>query len=308
MQNLNLKQLEVFVAVVECGSFTTAAEQIYLAQSTVSGHVAALEKELNLTLLIRTGKRKLMLTDEGRKVYAHAKTILQNCADLSRELVEHTSLELTLAASTIPMQYVLPRYLAGFSNLHDQYRFTLRGGDSETVHEMVLSGRAQLGFVGAVLNRQELQYEPLETDELVLITPDTERFRQLQQSGAVGNDLLNEPLIFREGGSGTKLAVDRFLCENEIPSQQIQIIARMEDTQAMVEAVRLGMGMAIVSGLAAEAAPQVLQFPLRGKSTARQLYMIHAKGYRLTKPAQAFHDYILQQLETPAAEAEAACE
>ena len=43
MQNLNLKQLEVFAAVVEQGSFTAAAEQLYLAQSTVSGHITALE-------------------------------------------------------------------------------------------------------------------------------------------------------------------------------------------------------------------------------------------------------------------------
>ena len=68
MQNLNLKQLEVFVAVVDTGSFTAAAEHLYLAQSTVSGHIAALEKEMGLSLLIRTGKRKLLLTEEGRRV------------------------------------------------------------------------------------------------------------------------------------------------------------------------------------------------------------------------------------------------
>ena len=99
MQNLNLKQLEVFAAVVEQGSFTAAAEQLYLAQSTVSGHITALEKELGVTLLLRTGKRKIALTEEGRKVYTHAKVILQNCADLTRQLMEHAHLELTLAAS-----------------------------------------------------------------------------------------------------------------------------------------------------------------------------------------------------------------
>ena len=109
MQNLNLKQLEVFVTVVEQGSFTAAAEHLYLAQSTVSGHISALEKEMDLTLLLRTGKRKVKLTEEGRKVYAHARTILQNCADLNRELVEHASLDITLAASTVPMQYLLPK-------------------------------------------------------------------------------------------------------------------------------------------------------------------------------------------------------
>lgn len=65
MQTLNLKQLEAFVAVVESGSFTAAAERLFLAQSTISGHVAALEKDLGVALLLRTGRRQVALTEEG---------------------------------------------------------------------------------------------------------------------------------------------------------------------------------------------------------------------------------------------------
>lgn len=295
MQNLNLKQLEVFVAVVEKGSFTTAAESLYLAQSTVSGHIASLEKEIGLTLLIRTGKRKIILTEEGRKVYAHAKTILQNCADLSRELVERTCLDITLAASTIPMQYLLPKYLAEFSAQTPQYRFTLRGGDSQAVHQMVLSGQAQLGFVGSVLDQQELHYELLTQDELVLITPNIPHYQKMLAQGISGNALLTNPLIIRTGGSGTKLAVDRFLCDNKISADSTHVIVQVESTQTMVSLVAQGMGIAILSGLAVKDTDQVLTFPLEGKSTTRQLYMMHAKGYRLTKPAQAFYDSIMEK-------------
>ena len=101
MQSLNLKQLEVFCTVVAEGSFTAAAEKLYLAQSTVSGHVAALEKDLGVPLLVRTGKRRIALTGEGRRVYAHARAILQSCDELSRELEEQVSRELTIAASSL---------------------------------------------------------------------------------------------------------------------------------------------------------------------------------------------------------------
>ena len=104
MQTLNLKQLEAFCAVVERGSFTAAAEALYLAQSTVSGHILALEKDIGVPLLVRSGKRRITLTEEGRRVYDHAHTILQSCAELSRELEEQTSREVSLAASSIPMQ------------------------------------------------------------------------------------------------------------------------------------------------------------------------------------------------------------
>ena len=76
MQTLNLKQLEAFCAVVERGSFTAAADALYLAQSTVSGHILALEKDIGVPLLVRSGNRRITLTEEGRRVYDHAHTIL----------------------------------------------------------------------------------------------------------------------------------------------------------------------------------------------------------------------------------------
>ena len=193
------------------------------------------------------------------------------------------------------MQYLLPGYLADFSRQYPQYRFTLRGGDSDAVHRMVLDGEAQLGFAGAVLNRQALCYEPIAQDELMLIAPDTPKYRALQKSGVSGNELLGEPLIVRAGGSGTKLAVDHFLCDNRITSESIRVIARVESAQAMQRMVAQGMGVAVVSGFAARQARGILPFRLEGKSTTRQLYLLYAKGCRMTKPIQALYARILAQ-------------
>lgn len=291
--NYNLKQLEAFAAVVECGSFTGAADRLYLAQSTVSGHVAAMEKDIGVPLIVRSGKRKIVLTEEGRRVFAHAKAILQSCEQLSRELEERTSVELALAASTIPMSYLLPGLIAGFAQQMPQCRFTLRGGDSTCVHEQVMDGDAQIGFVGAVMNRKELVYDLLCEDRLVLLTPDSDKYRGLLSAKASGNTLLSDPLIFREGGSGTQLAVDKFLCENRIRTEEIHVVARMDNNDTILRAVSQGLGVAIVSELAAAMAQDVLVFPLEGKSTVRCLYMIHSKDRRLTNTAQAFRDFIL---------------
>lgn len=293
--NYNLKQLEAFAAVVECGSFTAAAEKLYLAQSTISGHVAALEKDIGVPLIVRSGKHRIVLTEEGRRVFAHAKAILQSCDQLSRDLEERTSVELALAASTIPMSYLLPRLIAGFSKRMPECRFTLRGGDSTCVHEQVLDGEVQIGFVGAVMNRKELVYDLLCEDRLMLLTPDSDRYRTLQRDGAAGNALLSEPLIFRESGSGTQLAVDKFLCENRIKTEDIHVVARMDNNDTILRAVAQGLGVAIMSELAAGLAQNVLSFSLEGKSTVRCLYMIHSKERRLTNTAQAFRDYILNR-------------
>ena len=72
MHSFSLRQLEIFAAVVECGSFTGAADRLYLAQSTVSENVQALEEALHASLLRRGTKRRLTLTADGRRVYRHA--------------------------------------------------------------------------------------------------------------------------------------------------------------------------------------------------------------------------------------------
>ena len=68
MDRLNFRQLEIFVAVVDAGSFTAAADRLYLAQSTVSDNIRALEELLHIKLFRRESKRRLLLTSEGKRV------------------------------------------------------------------------------------------------------------------------------------------------------------------------------------------------------------------------------------------------
>ena len=298
MQALNIKQLEAFCAVVEQGSFTGAAEKLYLSQSTVSGHVAGLEKDLGVALLVRSGKRQMELTIEGRRVYEHAKSILESCTSLSRELEIQTSRDLVVTASSIPMQYVLPPLVAGFAAVRPDCRFTLRQGSSQEIHRQVLQGEAHVGFVGAVFNERDLRYDRICSDPLVLVTPDNDRYRRLWEQGTAGNELLtSEPLLFREGGSGTQVAGQRFLSENGIDIEKLTVAARIENSEALLRLVGCGMGCAVVSGRAAGSTRGLLSFPLVGKSTFRDLYMIQPKDRRPTKVARSFMDYVLRSRE-----------
>ena len=293
MQALNIKQLEAFCAVVEHGSFTAASKALYLAQSTISGHVAALEKDLGITLLTRTGKKRFSLTEEGHKVYSYARAILQSCEDLSRELEEENSSHLTIVGSSIPVQYILPRMIADFRAAVPGCRIHLHSGDSEQVHQMLLNGGAQIGFAGAELDRKNMQYECIAEDPLVVIAPDTDRYRALRDRGATGNDLLAEPLIFREGGSGTQLAGQRYLTERGYRTEELNIVARIDSSEALLRAVECGMGCAVVSGLAAASRRDVLSFPLPGPGNSRQIFMLYPKNTRPSKITKSFMNFML---------------
>ena len=82
MLNINLKQLEAFVATAEYSSFTKAAEELFLTQSTVSSHISTLEKTLGIRLMQRSARQRVALTEEGERVYRDAKDILERCQAL----------------------------------------------------------------------------------------------------------------------------------------------------------------------------------------------------------------------------------
>lgn len=111
MNNLNLKQLETFVTVAEKGSFTKAANALYMAQSTVSNHIQQLEESLGLILFVRDMKRNISLTPDGNRIYQFAKEILLRCSELEETILENKKSQLIIGASTVPTESILPELI-----------------------------------------------------------------------------------------------------------------------------------------------------------------------------------------------------
>ena len=92
------------------------------------------------------------------------------------------------------------------------------------------------------LDRETLTYRPVCRDKLVMITPNNERYRAFQRAGAYGRDLLGEPMIVRGGGSGTRKEFDRYLRSLGRDQQSLQIVARMNQADAVASSVAGGLG------------------------------------------------------------------
>ena len=298
MERLNLRQLEIFSAVVDAGSFTAAAEKLYLAQSTVSDNVRALEELLHLKLFHRESKRRLTLTLEGKRVYRYAQDILGRCSALLLDVAVDSALELTLGASTVPAQSLLPGYMARFARENPACRCTLLCGDSAAVQQMLLNGDIHLGFVGSADDRQDLIYEPIAEDRLVLITPNTPRFAALKTQGVLGRELFREPFLFRERGSGTQKVIDNYLSEIRLDPQVIPTVAYVSDPTVLQRLVAEGTGVSILSALAVQetvAAGQLLQFELDETPVRRSIYMARRRKSSMSSPARTFAELVRKQ-------------
>lgn len=301
MTDINLRQLEIFVAIVDYGSFTEAANRLYLAQSTVSSHIHALEESLHVVLFRRKSKRNMVLTADGKRVYQYARDILAKCSALRSDVVGDPQRELSIGASTVPAQSLLPRYLAEFSAACPDCCTTLRCGDSGQIHQMLLDGDIQLGFVGSADDRQNLSYESVAVDRLVMITPNTPEFVALQQRGALGRELLlRYPLIFREHGSGTQTVIDNYISRLRLDAHQIRVLAYVSDPSVLQQLVARGTGVSILSSLTAHAqvqADHVLQFELDNQPLERNIYMAWRKKSTFTDLARSFAAIVRNQGE-----------
>ena len=121
--HIDFRHLETFCRVAEVKSFSRAAEDLFLTQPTVSGHILALEKSLSLRLFDRTG-REVRLTQAGEVFLRYASKILTIRKDLLNALSEFSQGirgELSLGASTIPGEYLLPKLMGDFKKDHPHF-------------------------------------------------------------------------------------------------------------------------------------------------------------------------------------------
>lgn len=249
---MNLKQLEAFARVAEAKSFSEAAKILYLTQPTVSAHVAFLEKELGVCLLMRSTK-EVSLTEEGEILYDYAMQMLE----LEQQIRERFGSRkkegavLRIAASTIPSQYLLPEIMVRFRERYPGVRLRVMETDSAGAVEQILSRRADIGFAGTVLEEKQCVYIPFYQDELVVIIPG-EGLEGPESAAETAAWIRRMPVILREEGSGTRKEAQRLLRQMGIELSELNIVASIQNQETIKRSVRNGMGISILSRLAAE--------------------------------------------------------
>ena len=288
---MNLKQLEAFVQVSESGSFSKAAKELFLTQPTISAHISSLEKELNVRLFIRNTK-EVSLSDDGKDLYRYAKQI----TDLEKAIEERFYMDnedgkhfITIAASTIPAQYLLPKVLMCYRERYPKEQIKIMETDSSEVVTQVVDHMVDVGFTGTVLEKKHCKYIPFYKDELAVITPDTPEYRKLKEENP--DDIRwirRKPLLLREEGSGTRKEAEKQLKNAGIPIETLDIVASIANQETIKKSVKQGMGITVLSKLAAEDEDKLLTFPIPGADEGRDINLVYNKNYQMTRSADRF--------------------
>ncbi len=278
---MNLRQLEVFVAVVESGSFSRAAESVLLTQSTISQHVAALERELGFRLLDRTG-HGVALTEGGRLFLLHTRRVLAECTALRQGMAEFLGLEkarLTIGASNVPANYLIPRLLPALAARHPGITLSMLVGDSREVSVRLLAGELELAVTGSRVEVDGVEYVPLAVDTLLLVVGSGHPWRE--RAGIALDDLAGAAMIVRETGSGSGAAVTRALQSAGFDPGRLQVAACLGSDEAVKQAVAGGCGAAFLSSLSVMrelALGELVKIEVAGLAIERHFWLAMRRG------------------------------
>ncbi len=288
---MNFNQIESFVKIAETGSFSRAAKELFVTQPTVSAHIQALEKAYGVKLFARTTK-EVLLTEDGKKLYHYAKQIMviqEKMDTLFQDKSYGDSNNLTIATSSIPAQVLLPQIMPKYGERYPNIHFQIQETDSGKVVDAIANHVVDIGFTGTVMEKRFCKYIPICKDNLVVIMPNTEKYRAIRDMEKSIEWILDEPIIVREAGSGTRRETEKQLIKADIDFEKLNIIAIIENVEAIKRSVKNGLGITIISRIVVEEEIEegsLLEFPLSPRGGKRSLNLIYNNSYPLSRPAE----------------------
>jgi DNA-binding transcriptional LysR family regulator len=244
---LDLSLIEIFCIVYEEGSFSRAASKLQLSQPTVSGHIKNLEDSVGARLFDRL-PRQAVPTQPGKILYRRGRAILDQKYAAVQELnkfLNRVEGSLTISASTIPGEYLLPQIIASFRMKYPGVNVELQISDSEDVCQRALSGKAEIGFVGAKFELTGLGFRHFASDTLALIVPDNEEWSNIKSLTL--EELSQKPFLTRESGSGTRTTFEKVIGP---ALDNFNVVASFGSTNAIKEALKAGLGVSVLSLIA----------------------------------------------------------
>lgn len=295
---MDFKELETFIAIAKVRSFSKAAKNVFLTQPALSNHIAKLEKELGITLFERNNKRT-DLTPAGQQFYISALEILNMRENALLNLEKYQGKidgMLYIATSSVPGQYILPNILVNFNQKFPDVTYNLHYLSSGEITEQLISGDLDFGFIGAEPTHRKLVYEKVADDDLVVIAPNKPPFSEMTSISF--SRLLDEPLLLRKDGSGTRAAFDVAYKKFAGLGKPAQILSLMDNNEMIVLCVKAGLGLSIVSKISVEdkvKAGFVKVLPLDDYEFKHSFYFVYPTKRTLSPLVLRFKDFVLEE-------------
>lgn len=300
-----LDQLRILKAIAAEGSFKRAADSLYVSQPAVSLQVQNLERQLDVPLFDRGGRRA-QLTEAGYLLLSYGEKILSLCQETCRAIEDLQNLQggtLIVGASQTTGTYLLPRMIGMFRQSYPDVAVQLHVHSTRRTAWSVANGQVDLAIIGGEVPselQESLEIVPYAEDELALILPVFHPFTKLDQIQK--DDLYKLQFIALDSQSTIRKVIDTVLSRCDIDTRRLKVEMELNSIEAIKNAVQSGLGAAFVSisAIAKELQMGVLHRAyIEGVVVKRTLRVVFNPNRYRSKAAEAFIQEILPQFTTP---------
>ncbi len=245
--NYTLRQLQVFLATAHYENITQAAESLHMSQSAASISLKSLEKQYDIQLFDRAGKR-LQLNELGRMVRPRAEALLERAKDLETAFKRHSEIGPLKVGATLSIgNYLAVNLMARYMRENPGSKVTLEVANTSTIASKLANFDIDIGLVEGELNQPGLEITPWMEDELIVFC--SPRHPLAQKSVLDDSDLLSAAWILREAGSGTRQSFD-WAMHGLLP--QLNVLLELQHTEAIKRAVEANIGLGCLSRITLE--------------------------------------------------------
>jgi len=289
-----LHQLKVFEATARHGSFTRAAEELYLTQPTVSIQVKQLTKAVGLPLFEQIGKR-LYLTEAGQKLLDTCQEIFQGLEQFEMSVADLKGMKqgkLKLAVITTA-KYFVPRLLGPFCKRYPGIDISLQVTNHQRLQESMAANEDELYIISQTPSQPDLTVHPFLENPLVVIAPTSHPLARKKNIPIEA--LNNEPFIMRESGSGTRKAVEKLFTDKDI---KVKVRLELGSNEAIKQAIAGGLGISVLSQHTIISEGTTGEFAIldvQGFPIERHWYVANLAGKQLSVVAETFLQFLLEE-------------
>lgn len=291
--NYTLHQLQIFVKIAECKSITQAAIQLHMTQPAVSIQLKNFQNQFDVPLTEVVG-RQLYITDFGKEILVQAERIIAEMQAIQYKTMAYKGMlagKLSISAVSTG-KYIIPYFLTDFLKLHPEIELVLDVTNRSEVIDSLTKNETDFGLVSILPDKLVVENVELMQNKLFLVGNQERSFLQKKYDKTLLNEL---PIIFREKGSGTRLVMERFILENELP---VNLKMELKSNEAVKQAVIAGLGYSVMPliGLKNELANQSLQIiPMKDLPITSTWNLVWLSSKRKSPVAEAFLAYIQQE-------------
>ncbi len=300
-----LDQLRILKAIAAEGSFKRAADSLYVSQPAVSLQVQNLERQLDVPLFDRGGRRA-QLTEAGYLLLSYGEKILTLCQETCRAIEDLQNLQggtLIVGASQTTGTYLLPRMIGLFRQSYPDVSVQLHVHSTRRTAWSVANGQVDLAIIGGEVPaelQEALEIIPYAEDELALLLPVSHPFAKMETIQK--DDLYKLQFIALDSQSTIRKVIDQVLTRSGIDTRRLRIEMELNSIEAIKNAVQSGLGASFVSTSAIE---KELQMGVLHRAQVEDMVVkrmlsvvVNPNRYR-SKAAEAFSREILPQFARP---------